>query len=370
LFSEYEERFLKRDVQGTLVSRVLNPFYWHKFIGGTAGRSDMAADYYDEILFQGATFNDLLGKPGPFALASATDISTGARFVFSQTDFDLICSDLGKVRLARAAATSSAVPVVLSPMTLNNYGGTCGYQYPAWVRAVTNPEPGVRPSGHAVQRYKDMQAFQNSRDRPYIHLIDGAISDNIGMRLVLETLQQLVLNASFRQEMGFGGYRRVAIIVVNAQSSPPTDWDRSEAPPGIIAQLAQASGVPIDRYSLDTIEAIKGQLQLYAWHRELEIAMARLAGATEAEAEAKANAIVPKLDFHTLTVGFDEITDPGERDYFMNLPTSFVLPAESVDRLRDVAGKLMRQSPEYQRMLRSFGDTVASPGAAGAGAGH
>ena len=53
LFDEYEERFLKRDVQGMLVSRALNPLYWHKFIGGTAGRSELAAEYYDEILFDG-----------------------------------------------------------------------------------------------------------------------------------------------------------------------------------------------------------------------------------------------------------------------------------------------------------------------------
>lgn len=370
LFSEYEERFLKRDVQGTLAWRALNPFNWRTFIGGTAGRSDMAADYYDEILFQGTTFDDLLSKPGPFAFASATDISTGARFVFSQADFDLICSDLGKVRLARAAATSSAVPVVLSAMTFNNYGGTCGYQYPTWVRAVTNPEAGARTLGHAVQRYKDMQSFQNSQDRPYLHLVDGGVSDNIGMRMVLETLQQLVLNASFRQEMGFAGYRRVVLIVVNARSSPRTDWDRSEAPPGIIDQLLQSSGVPIDRYSFETIEAIRDALLIYTWHRKLEIANARLAGATEAEAEAKTNAIVPKLDLYTLSVGFDEIPDSQERDYFMNLPTSFVLPAESVDRLRDVAGKLMRQSPDYQRMLRAFGATVADPGPAEAGMGH
>src|SRR5210317_2021719 len=31
LFSEYEERFLKRDVQGTLTWRTLNPFNWWKF---------------------------------------------------------------------------------------------------------------------------------------------------------------------------------------------------------------------------------------------------------------------------------------------------------------------------------------------------
>jgi len=45
LFSEYEERFLKRDVQGALVSRSLNPFNWRKFIGGSAGRSELAAEY-------------------------------------------------------------------------------------------------------------------------------------------------------------------------------------------------------------------------------------------------------------------------------------------------------------------------------------
>jgi len=370
LFSEYEERFLKRDVQGTLLSRALNPFNWYKFVGGTAGRSEMAADYYDEILFQGATFNDLLAKPGPFALASATDISTGARFVFSQADFDLICSDLGKMRLARAAATSSAVPVVLSAMTLNNYGGTCGYQYPAWVRAVNDPHAPELPSGHAVQRYRDMQSFQNSQDRPYLHLVDGGVSDNIGMRMVLETMQLLVLNASFRQEMGFAGYRRVVFIVVNARSSPRTDWDRSEAPPGFVDQLLQSSSVPIDRYSFETIEAIKDGLRIYTWHRELEIANARLAGATKAEAEAKVNAAIPELDFYTISVSFDEITDAQERDYFMNLPTSFVLPAEAVDRLRDIAGRLMRKSPEYQRMLRAFGGPVASPGPAEAGMGH
>ena len=77
LFPEYEQRFLKRDVQGELVGRALNPFNWWKYIGGTAGRSELAAEYYDEILFEGATFGDLLTKQGPVAVANGTDISTG-----------------------------------------------------------------------------------------------------------------------------------------------------------------------------------------------------------------------------------------------------------------------------------------------------
>ncbi len=64
LFSEYEQRFLKRDVEGTLLARGLNPFNWWKFVGGSAGRSELAAEYYDEILFEGATFGDLLEQAG------------------------------------------------------------------------------------------------------------------------------------------------------------------------------------------------------------------------------------------------------------------------------------------------------------------
>src|SRR5210317_1626672 len=146
LFSEYEERFLKRDVQGALTWRTLNPFNWWKFIGGSAGRSELAAEYYDEILFEEATFGDLLNKQGPIAIATGSDLSTGSRLAFLQNDFDLLCSDLNKVRLSRAAATSSAVPVVLSPVTWNNYGGKCNYQYPAWVREVENPNTRARPS--------------------------------------------------------------------------------------------------------------------------------------------------------------------------------------------------------------------------------
>lgn len=74
------------------------------------------------------------------------------------------------------------------------------------------------------------------------------------------------------------------------------------------------------------------------WRRELLVARARLAGATEAQAEAEASVALPKLDLMTLDISFDAIPDPKERASFMNLPTSFALPPEDVDRLREVAG--------------------------------
>jgi NTE family protein len=355
LFSEYEERFLKRDVQGTLVGRAVNPLNWAKYIGGTAGRSELAAEYYDEILFEGATFGDLLTKNGPVALATGTDLSTGSRLAFYQNDFDLLCSDLSKVRLSRAAATSSAVPVVLSPVTLNNYGGNCNFQYPLWVQSVSNPDNRARPAGRAYQRYLEMKEFQNSKDRPYIHLVDGGVSDNIGVRGVLEFLEEAAASAAFQGQVGFGGIRRVVLLVVNSHSSPKTDWDREETPPGMAVQLMQASGVPIDRFSFETVETMKDRAEIMTWRRELLVAQARLAGATEAAAEKS----VPKVTLEVVDVSFDAIKEPKDRAYFMNLPTSFVLPPEDVDRLRDVAGQLLRQSADYQKVLHSFGNSVA-----------
>jgi NTE family protein len=355
LFLEYEGRFLKRNVQGALTRRTLNPFNWWKFVGGSAGRSELAAEYYDEILFEGATFADLLDKQGPVVIATGTDISTGSRLAFFQNDFDLLCSDLNKVRLSRAAATSSAVPIVLSPVTFNNYGGTCNYQYPAWVRSVADPETRARPSGRAVQRYREMQDFQNSEDRPFIHLVDGGVSDNIGVRGVMEALEELSASAKFRDEVGFGVVRRIVLIIANAHSSPSTDWDRHESPPGTIAQLLQASGVPIERYSFETIETLKDRVEITKWRRELLVAQARLAGATKVEAEVS----VPKIDLYVVDVSFDAIRDSKERSSFMNLPTSFVLPPEDIDRLREVAGRLMRQSSEYETVLHEMSE---SPG--------
>ncbi len=351
LFSEYETRFLKRNVQGELLARTLNPLNWPKFVGGSAGRSELAADYYDEILFEGATFGDLLDKPTPTAAVSGTDLSTGSRLAFVQSDFDMLCSNLNTVHLARAAATSSAVPVVLSPVTFNNYGGTCGFQYPPWVQDVANPAGRSRPAGRALLRYREMQEFQDSGNRPFIHLVDGGVSDNLGIRAILEALEELEASPAFRQALDLGRVRRIAVIVVNSRSDPSTDWDRSESPPGFASQLLQSSSVPIDRYSAESVELMKDIVDRWKRLRELRVAQARLAGAIEAQA----NASVPRIDSYAIDVSFESLQDATERAYFMNLPTSFVLPPEAVDRLRDIAGRLLRQSTEYGSLVRDLG---------------
>ena len=348
LFDEYEQRFLKRNVQGELAKR--NFFYpsnWFRVMSGSYGRSEVAAEYYDEILFEGATFNDLMQRTGPLALATGTDITTGSRFTYYQEDFDLICSDLGPVKLSRAAATSSAVPIVLSPVTLNNYGGSCNYEYPPWVKELQAIAPNKRPVGRIIERYRQMEEFTDGTNRPYLHLVDGGVSDNIGARGIMDALEELAISADFAREKGIDAMRRLVFVVVNARSASTKDWQKDESPPGSIKQLAQSTGVPIERYSFETVELMKDRAAVSAMRRNLQVAQAQLAGASAAEAEA----LYPKIDMHVMDVNFENLADASERSYFMNLPTSFVLTEEQVDRLREVGGRLLRESSVYQDML-------------------
>jgi len=357
LFEEYEQRFLKRNVQSALARRsFLNPVNWFRLMSGNFGRSELAAEYYDEILFEGATFNDLIGKDGPVAIANGTDITTGSRLAFFQDEFDLMCSNLGTVPLSRAAATSSAVPTVLSPVTFNNYGGTCGYDYPPWVQDILALDPSMRPAGRTLERYRQMAEFRDGANRPYIHLVDGGVSDNIGVRGIMEVFEASLISQEFTKQRKLDLVRNVVLIVVNARSEQPKDWQKKESPPGSIKQLIQSSGVPIERYSHETIELMKDRAEIQTWRRRMLIAEAQLDGMSKQEAEAA----FPEVKLYVMDISFEAIQDPQERAYFMALPTSFVLEDEAVDQLRGIAGRLMNQSLVYQTILKDI-DFTESP---------
>ena len=345
LFDGFADQFLKRDVQGELLKRIANPANWPKILSTGVGRSELAADYYDEILFHGATFGDLIPLPGPLVIAGSTDISTGARLAFAQRDWDIICSDLSAVRLSRAAAATSAVPVVLSPVTINNYGGTCGYRYPAWVDT-PDPEAAAAVGGRLLQRQAEMRSFEQSTKRPYLHLVDGGIADNLGLRPILERFRATEVSPEFRRQLGIENVRRTLIIVVNSRSDPRTDWDQSESGPSALSLALQSVNLPIDHNSFEALEILKDVLA--RWNNAWRILKA--ADGTGAPSG------VSRIRLYPVVVSFDLVSDDSLRARLMALPTSFSLSAEDVDMLRGEAGSLLRRSPEFKAFLKDLQD--------------
>lgn len=358
LFDEYETRFLKRDVQGELIARALSPSHWGDLLSTGWGRSELAAQLYDEILFNGATFGDLERGKGPMILASATDISTGSRFVFNQGTFDIICSDLSPMPLSRAAAASSAVPVVLSSITLKNYGGTCNASLPTWAAKFLSNEDPPRPAARALRSIKANQAFGDSARRPYLHLVDGGVSDNVAMRGVLDALQVLEALHGAGVQTPLDGARRIIVFVVNSLSTPPTNWDESETPPGTVDILLKSAGTPIDAFSYETTELLRDTAARWATLRKV-----RESPAFDATKDPEATAALrsPAAEIYAIDVSFPALKDKAELDFLNRQPTTFVLTPEAVDRLRAAAGTIIQESPEFRRLLKDVGAKVVGP---------
>ena len=333
LFAEYEKRFLKRDVQRELLGRLATPLYWSSLASPSYTRTEFASDYYDEILFRGATFADLAKQRGnPIAIVSATEISSNARLTFDQNTFDILCSDLASVRLARAAAASSAVPVVFAPLTLDNYAGSCGFNLDALINTTLTDVDRTKVR-RARMRREELEALADGESHRYLHLVDGGVADNLALRTVVEALELAVASRNFRAVAGFDRLKRLAVIVVNSHTAPNNDWGMYDSPPGVVGIVLKSATISIDRYSYEQTEILHD----YVLRHE------------------ETRGTSPGIDVFLIDVAFDALGDPGERRYFAELPTTLSLSDEQVDRLREVGGRLLRESREYNRLLCSLG---------------
>lgn len=143
--------------------------------------------------------------------------------------------------------------------------------------------------------------------------------------------------------------RRIVIFAVDAGSSPQLDWDASVDPPGSLALLLHAAGVPIDRYSVDTLDLLYDVVDRWNVMRRIE-ASGALHGTQDATLTPLTHA--PQIAVYLITVAFDALGDARERAYLAGLPTTLALPAAAVDRLRSAAATIVEQSADFQRLLR------------------
>jgi NTE family protein len=339
IFPRLERDFLKRNVQRSLVLRTANPLNWPRLASGRFGRSEIAAEFYDRILFHGATIGDMGRRPGPFVIINGTDITTGARFEFTQNQFDLLCSDVDPFPLSRALAASSAVPAALTPITVNNYAGNCGYVPPDWIRRRYRPD-----EGRIRLRARELRSYLDATNRPFIHVVDGGVSDNLGLQAFLDGMRAMQAQRELLGGMQPEKAKRVVVISANAYSFPDRVWDKRERPPASLTVAAAAANHALDRYSFETLELVKEQFE--SWQRELK-------GRSE-------------MRLYPIMINFTNFRDLAERRFFLNLPTSFVLPPTDVDKLKDAGHRLLRQNHAYRELLEDLGipitpDAVPAP---------
>jgi predicted acylesterase/phospholipase RssA len=352
LFSDFEGDFLRRDVQGALKRQLLLPANWFRLPSPHYDRIDLAARWYDRHVFAGKRFADLVSAGRrPYILLNATDMGAGHRFEFSQDQFDLLCSDLGGYPVARGVAASSAFPGLLTPITLANYAATRpGPENPCGASLSLAQRNALR--GRDVNLRNFMAASELASyledDRPYIHLLDGGVADNIGLRGPYWALTSLASPWSVVRKINNREVERVVVIVVNAQPHGANQLDQRENAPNLVRTLQVAAGTPMSHYSFETVELLREHFTDQQRDQELARACPQCALAA---------APSDLVEFYDVEVAFANLPDADAalRDRLQTLPTAFALPDAAIDELLAVGPRLLRADPDFQRLVAALG---------------
>jgi NTE family protein len=353
IFEDYADKFLNHDVQGHLTWSLFSPVSWGKLGSSQFDRSDLAAEYYDEILFEGKTFGDVLARNGPRLNINATEIALGAQFTFDPAQFALICSDYGSFPISRAVTASSAVPILFSSVILRNYAGTCPFQMPPWAQAA---EKSADPTSRAYHLVKQLAKYADREELPYIHLYDGGLTDNLGVRPFINRLTLSGGSWELAKAMGAADTHRMLVIVVNAQSEMNVEFRQSEVDLSLGEAITASTSIPLNEYTFDSLSlfrlALDGVASQMIKNRCADWATTR--ESTEGCDDFK---------IYFVEVDFDKLTDSKRSQTLKHLPTSFVLTVDEVDDLRAAAREIMTDSKDFQRFMRDM-DGRWSPRAA------
>jgi NTE family protein len=340
IFEDFEQKFLTKNVQAELKRQILSPLNWFKLGSAFYSRSDLAADYYDKLLFENRTFQEIANSQGPLIVINATNAALGAQFSFTGSQFAPICTDLMTYPVSRAVTASSAVPGVFTSIILKNHAGTCEYQSPEWL------EDAILEGSTNTRRYhlaKALKSYLDAQKQPYIHLLDGGLVDNLGIRLIINTTLKEVDHWKILRDRDLEEVRKVIVIAVNAQAEGEPKFNKRDYSIPIIDSMGAATSVPLKNYSFETMELLKDNLEEFAEAAtESRCLETRPGTGLNSSCDVKA---------YLIEVNFDKLESTSERTHLQNLPTSFRLEPDDVDRLVAAAAELLSSSEVFQALI-------------------
>ncbi|HCF2686172.1 TPA: patatin-like phospholipase family protein [Pseudomonas aeruginosa] len=331
--TRFEPDFLLVPFEGRLVSEALWPERLYRLTSPWFGRSQILAQRLDE-LFEGRTFGDVRRRPGaPDLMITATDLTTGAPFDFTTEQFRLICSDLDATPLSFAVAASSAVPLVLSPVTVRNNANTC----PPPLRSL--PIRGQDYRSRILQ--SSIDSYRNAQDRPYIHLVDGGVSDNLGVRLMLDRLVASGSMSANFSDVKPGSLRRLVLVTVNSERGLSERVDSSDRVPSttqVLESLIFGAGA---RETQVTLAMLNDDLQ--HWRFEIDRTRGQADSPFAADAE-----------IYVVSVSLNDVPDDKIRHSLLRVPTAFTIEAKDVLDLQTAGSEALRQSEEFMALIESL----------------
>jgi len=279
----FEREFLQQNLQSTVLRQLLSLANLPRLTSSQYGRGDLLAEELDRLLYHGATFADLAERrQGPFAVISATDMSLGQRVEFTQEHFDALCLDLNRL-------------------------------------------PVARDDSETLTRY--IAPYQDSAARPYIHLLDGGLTDNLGLRSLLD-FADIHGDDNLQRQITGGNIRDVVVISVNAQNHLDSTIDQSPKIPGLRDVVNAIIHVPINENTQQSIRNFQRFTEQWNQSRSGEHPVA----------------------LHYINLDLNDLPDGALKKRVLNIDTTFYLPEADIRDLRQSAKILLEQNETWRNL--------------------
>jgi len=112
--------------------------------------------------------------------------------------------------------------------------------------------------------------------------------------------------------------------------------------------------VPLDNYSADTVSLLTAKINEFNAGYDMlrdcgDILQSQCPGSSPDIGP------LPAVDLYMVEVAFDFIQDAQKREWFKNIGTNFSLPAETIDKLKEVGCVLYRDDPQLKELLEGDG---------------
>jgi NTE family protein len=350
MFDQFEKDFLYDDTNSYIFGIYLLPWNWTWLIEPGIGTNDFMDRVYDRTMFHGATYKDLQSRGRPVIAIGATDISYGTPFLFTQENFDLICSDLSTFPISRAVAASNGFPGLFTPITLTNQAKACGGREPGWLRRV-GPDTLNQPLSRLGQQALRARRYLDADQTHYLHLSDGGVSDNLAMRSAGAMMQ--ALSPADLRERGYLHIRRLLVISVDGQGTQDSSVARRKQVGGLFAVLSLVSGGQIDSYNFETLILLSQQVQIIT---------KRLQEARCAEGPIIDGTPCDDVESELIHISLSELPETPEKERLLAIPTGLTLKRDDVDLLVRAGYNAVTKSTELRAFLVDYPPVPLSAG--------
>ena len=251
-----------------------------------------------------------------------------------QEYFNLLCLDLSSFPLARGHGLQRRT----GGLRPDRGGELPGVRQGAadWLQAARARQPGDANLRMVID---DDASYADKTGHRYAHFVDGGITDNLGLRAVLETVEVIGGAREFYAQLGVQPPRRIAVIAVNAAANPRQGIDASLLQPTIEQTLNAVTNIQLHRYNTDTLQETQQSLQ--RWQKVLS---------------------TPDrpVQNYFVRLSFEDVPELPLRRFLNEIPTSLALSGEQVDRLIQAGRELLRNDAQFRALVASLDGTLAS----------